>query len=103
MLDKDILYNCTRHTKANHTTSSLNLKTNNLFQLPELSLEYSNIIISTSYSSLNFSGEKISPIEVDAVLLSHPEIAQAVAFGVPDDKYGEEVRIISFRFYLERC
>jgi len=28
---------------------------------------------------------------VDAVLLSHPDIAQAVAFGVPDDKYGEEV------------
>ena len=103
MLDKDIWYNCTRYTKANHTTSFLYLKTNNLFQLPELSLEYSNIIISTSYSSLNFSGEKISPIEVDAVLLSHPEIAQAVAFGVPDDKYGEEVRIISFRFYLERC
>lgn len=40
-----------------------------------------------------FSGEKISPIEVDAVLVSHPEIAQAVAFGVPDDKYGEEVRL----------
>lgn len=39
-----------------------------------------------------FSGEKISPIEVDAVLLSHPDIAQAVAFGVPDEKYGEEVR-----------
>ena len=38
-----------------------------------------------------FSGEKISPIEVDAVLLSHPDVAQAVAFGVPDDKYGEEV------------
>lgn len=37
-------------------------------------------------------GEKISPIEVDAVLLSHPEVAQGVAFGVPDDKYGEEVR-----------
>jgi AMP-binding enzyme C-terminal domain len=38
-----------------------------------------------------FSGEKISPIEVDAVLLAHPDIAQAVAFGVPDPKYGEEV------------
>lgn len=37
------------------------------------------------------AGEKISPMEVDAVLLSHPEIAQGVAFGVPDDKYGEEV------------
>ncbi|XP_055826764.1 probable CoA ligase CCL9 [Solanum dulcamara] len=40
---------------------------------------------------INRGGEKISPIEVDAVLVSHPEIAEAVAFGVPDDKYGEEI------------
>ncbi|XP_009596462.1 probable CoA ligase CCL9 [Nicotiana tomentosiformis] len=40
---------------------------------------------------INRGGEKISPIEVDAVLVSHPDIAQAVAFGVPDDKYGEEI------------
>ncbi|KAH6757754.1 AMP-dependent synthetase and ligase family protein [Perilla frutescens var. hirtella] len=40
---------------------------------------------------INRGGEKISPIEVDAVLLSHPEIAEAVSFGVPDDKYGEEI------------
>nr|GMD53777.1 oxalate--CoA ligase-like [Ipomoea batatas] len=40
---------------------------------------------------INRGGEKISPIEVDAVLISHPEVAQAVAFGVPDDKYGEEI------------
>ncbi|KAG6466564.1 hypothetical protein ZIOFF_075652 [Zingiber officinale] len=37
------------------------------------------------------AGEKISPIEVDAVLLDHSDIAEAVAFGVPDDKYGEEI------------
>ncbi|RWV94888.1 hypothetical protein GW17_00042534 [Ensete ventricosum] len=29
--------------------------------------------------------------QVDAVLLEHSDIAQAVAFGVPDDKYGEEI------------
>ncbi|KDP25453.1 hypothetical protein JCGZ_20609 [Jatropha curcas] len=40
---------------------------------------------------INRGGEKISPIEVDAVLLAHPDIAQAVAFGVPDEKYGEEI------------
>ncbi|KAK6936846.1 AMP-binding enzyme, C-terminal domain [Dillenia turbinata] len=40
---------------------------------------------------INRGGEKISPIEVDTVLLSHPDIAQAVCFGVPDDKYGEEI------------
>lgn len=45
----------------------------------------------------SISGEKISPIEVDAVLLSHPDIAQAVAFGVPDDKYGEEVKLLKIK------
>ncbi|KAG9441216.1 hypothetical protein H6P81_017070 [Aristolochia fimbriata] len=40
---------------------------------------------------INRGGEKISPVEVDAVLLAHPDVAQAVAFGVPDDKYGEEI------------
>jgi len=40
---------------------------------------------------INRGGEKISPIEIDAVLLSHPGIANAVAFGMPDSKYGEVV------------
>jgi acyl-CoA synthetase (AMP-forming)/AMP-acid ligase II len=40
---------------------------------------------------INRGGEKISPIEVDSVLLAHPDLAQAVAFGVPDEKYGEEI------------
>lgn len=40
---------------------------------------------------INRGGEKISPIEVDAVLLAHPDVAQAVCFGVPDEKYGEEI------------
>ncbi|RCV14833.1 hypothetical protein SEVIR_3G011600v4 [Setaria viridis] len=40
---------------------------------------------------INRGGEKISPIEVDAVLLDHPAVKQAVSFGVPDDKYGEEI------------
>lgn len=33
------------------------------------------------------------------MLLSHPDIAQAVAFGVPDDKYGEEV---NYYYHLEK-
>ncbi|GJN25990.1 hypothetical protein PR202_gb13880 [Eleusine coracana subsp. coracana] len=40
---------------------------------------------------INRGGEKISPIEVDAVLLDHPQVKQAVSFGVPDNKYGEEI------------
>ncbi len=41
---------------------------------------------------INRGGEKISPLEVDAVLLQHPCIAEAVCFGVPDVKYGEAVQ-----------
>jgi acyl-CoA synthetase (AMP-forming)/AMP-acid ligase II len=40
---------------------------------------------------INRGGEKISPLEVDAVLLEHPAVAEAVCFAVPDTKYGEEV------------
>lgn len=40
---------------------------------------------------VNRGGEKISPLEVDAVLLAHPAVTEAVSFAVPDEKYGEEV------------
>jgi len=40
---------------------------------------------------INRGGEKISPIEVDAVLLAHPAVAEAVTFAIPHDKLGEEV------------
>ncbi|MDP7163739.1 MAG: AMP-binding protein, partial [Alphaproteobacteria bacterium] len=40
---------------------------------------------------INRGGEKISPREVDEVLMDHPAVAQAVAFALPHDKLGEEV------------
>lgn len=40
---------------------------------------------------INRGGEKISPLEVDGVLLQHPAVAEAVCFAVPDEKYGEVV------------
>ena len=39
---------------------------------------------------INRSGEKISPLEIDEVLLSHPAITEAVAFGIPHSTHGEE-------------
>ncbi len=40
---------------------------------------------------INRGGEKISPREVDEVLLDHPAVAQAVTFALPHDKLGEEI------------
>lgn len=41
---------------------------------------------------INRGGEKISPLEVDAALLGHPSVAEAVCFGVPHEMYGEAVQ-----------
>ena len=40
---------------------------------------------------INRGGEKIGPREIDEVLLAHPAVAEAVAFGVPHPAWGEEV------------
>ena len=40
---------------------------------------------------INRGGEKIAPREIDEVLLAHPAVAEAVAFGVPHATWGEEV------------
>ncbi len=41
---------------------------------------------------INRGGEKISPLEVDAALLEHPAVAEAVCFAAPDSHYGEAVQ-----------
>ena len=41
---------------------------------------------------INRGGEKISPLEVDAALLEHPAVAEAVCFAAPDEMYGECVQ-----------
>jgi acyl-CoA synthetase (AMP-forming)/AMP-acid ligase II len=40
---------------------------------------------------INRGGEKISPREVDEVLMDHAAVAQVVTFAVPHDKLGEDV------------
>ena len=40
---------------------------------------------------INRGGEKISPREVDEVLMDHPAVAQVVTFAMPHEKLGEEV------------
>jgi acyl-CoA synthetase (AMP-forming)/AMP-acid ligase II len=40
---------------------------------------------------INRGGEKVSPLEVDEVIMDHPAVAQVVTFAMPHDKLGEEV------------
>lgn len=43
---------------------------------------------------INRGGEKISPIELDGIMLSHPKVDEAVAFGVSDETYGQVVEAV---------
>ncbi|WP_045837469.1 acyl--CoA ligase [Hyphomicrobium sp. 99] len=40
---------------------------------------------------INRGGEKVSPREVDEVLMDHPAVLQVVTFAMPHDKLGEDV------------
>jgi acyl-CoA synthetase (AMP-forming)/AMP-acid ligase II len=42
---------------------------------------------------INRGGEKIAPLEIDEVMMTHPCVAEAVAFGMPHPTWGEEVAI----------
>ncbi len=43
---------------------------------------------------INRGGEKISPREVDELLLQHPAVAEALTFAWPDPRVGEEVAAV---------
>lgn len=43
---------------------------------------------------INRGGEKISPREVDEILMDHAAVAQVVCFGMPHHKLGEEVAAV---------
>jgi acyl-CoA synthetase (AMP-forming)/AMP-acid ligase II len=40
---------------------------------------------------INRGGEKISPREIDEIIMEHPAVHQCVTFGMPHDMLGEEV------------
>ena len=48
-------------------------------------------LLGRSKEMINRGGETIAPLEIDTCLNSHPAVSEAVAFGVPDEKYGEVV------------
>jgi acyl-CoA synthetase (AMP-forming)/AMP-acid ligase II/acyl carrier protein len=42
---------------------------------------------------INRGGEKISPLEIDEVLLNHPAVDAAVTFAIPDSVLGEDIGV----------
>ena len=40
---------------------------------------------------INKGGEKISPVEIDNIVMQHPAVAEAATFSVLDDVYGQDV------------
>jgi acyl-CoA synthetase (AMP-forming)/AMP-acid ligase II len=40
---------------------------------------------------INKGGEKISPIELDNVIVQHPAVSEAVSFAIEDEMYGQDV------------
>ena len=42
---------------------------------------------------INKGGEKISPAELDAVVVRHPAVVEAAAFAVADEFYGQDVAV----------
>ena len=48
-------------------------------------------LVGRSREMINRGGEKITPREIDEVLLEHPAVAEAVTFAVPHPTLGEDV------------
>ncbi len=42
---------------------------------------------------INKGGEKVSPIEIDNLVMSHPDVFQAVTFAISHPKLGEEIAV----------
>jgi oxalate---CoA ligase len=49
------------------------------------------VLLSRLKELINRGGEKIAPREIDELLLQHPAVGEAVAFGLPHPVWGEEV------------
>ena len=43
---------------------------------------------------INTGGEKVFPEEVEEALKTHPDVLDAVAVGIPDEKFGEAVTAV---------
>ncbi|GLJ56396.1 hypothetical protein SUGI_1222550 [Cryptomeria japonica] len=79
------------NSEANKTTFPLGwFTTNNIGYLDKDGYLF---LIGRIKESIHIRGEKISPSEVDAVLLSLLAVVQAMAFGILNEQYDEEMNV----------
>ena len=52
---------------------------------------YGNVVGRKGQDMAIRGGENVYPVEIENVLYQHPAVADAQVFGVPDDRYGEEL------------
>jgi acetyl-CoA synthetase len=48
-------------------------------------------ILGRSDDTIKVAGKRVGPAEVESILVSHPEVSEAAAIGVPDDLKGSDV------------
>ena len=80
----------------NNPTANANAFTNGWFRTGDIGyLDSDNYLFIQGRIKeiINRGGEKISPREVDEVILNHPAIAQAVTFAIPHPQLGEDVAV----------
>jgi long-chain acyl-CoA synthetase len=78
-------------------TTGAYLESNDFFTLGDMGYfdEDGYLFLTDRSANLIISGGvNIYPAEVDAVLLSHPAVADAAAIGIPNDEWGEEVKAV---------
>ncbi len=57
--------------------------------------EHNNIVVTGRQKELiNRAGEKITPSEVEALILSHPQVRDVTVIGVPDKALGERIKAL---------
>jgi long-chain acyl-CoA synthetase len=54
------------------------------------------VILGRKKDMIITGGENVYPTEVENALLAHPSVAEAAVFGIPNERWGEEVRAVVF-------
>ncbi len=52
------------------------------------------VLLGRGSATINSGGEKVHPEEVEAALVEHPEVLDAVVVGLPDHRWGEKVAAV---------